>query len=236
MRLRLAQLVHGLGLLVEAHDLYTEVAKARKKTLGASHKDTLTARLFVAMVWADKGQDLTAREIYQEVVEGYRAALGANHADTLAASVNLAVLLKDAGLRRAETLEAQHERDKEIQEAKSLFERVIRGYNSTVGPRDARSLRAKWNYANLLHSTKNHDKACSLLEDIVKHRELMSGEKHTDTLAAKVQLAAVHQDAGNEDKMRGLLRQVAMHSTADHPWHEHVQESMSSADQMAPTA
>jgi hypothetical protein len=55
------------------------------------------------------------------VIDGLKAALGRHHVDTLGATLNLAVLLRAAGARRAETMEAQKERDGETAPYPNVF-------------------------------------------------------------------------------------------------------------------
>ena len=234
VRMKLGMLVHGLDKQVEARALYEEVAKGRAKVLGKEHPETLRAKLCVAVVRNEQKDSVTSREMYGEVVEGFQKSLGTNHPDTLGAKMNLAVLWKQVATRLPppQTTEAKKARVAEAAEAKKLFDECIRGYRKSLGDEHASTLRARFNFGNLMHSIGQHAKAKVQFEAVVKGRVAVLGHGHSDTLGAKLNLAAIHHELGGDEgheAAHALYVEVHEHSKPHHAWHEHVVSNVAAA-------
>lgn len=82
----LARTYRHLGLLDQAHEMLTFVYRERKKTLGATHLDTLMAKNEVGMSWCGRGEKArlpVAEFLVKDVLKQRRAILGKEHAYTL---------------------------------------------------------------------------------------------------------------------------------------------------------
>jgi len=90
-------LLKQLGEREEARRLYDEVIAGRTESLGASHTDTLMAKMNLATLLHDLGEREEAKRLFDEVIAGYTESLGASHTSTLGAKNNLAILLKQLG-------------------------------------------------------------------------------------------------------------------------------------------
>jgi hypothetical protein len=70
------------------------VVEARRRVLGADHRDTLTSRHDLARVLADSGRLAEAEAEYRAAVAGRTRVLGADHPDTRASQAALDALLR----------------------------------------------------------------------------------------------------------------------------------------------
>ena len=134
----------------EARRLYMEVIEGFTASLGASHNLTLMAKMNLANLLMQIGEQHEARRLYEEVIEGSTESLGASHTRTLTAKGNLADLLTDL-----------RERD----EARRVYMEVIEGYTESLGASHTNTQATKYNLCCLESLEGNFDAALVLIED-----------------------------------------------------------------------
>ena len=85
------------GNAAEAKELAVKSMKARQKTLGREHKDTLSSMGMVGLAYGMGGQWHEAAMIQGEKMEASRKVLGLDHPNTLSSMANLASTYRNQG-------------------------------------------------------------------------------------------------------------------------------------------
>jgi tetratricopeptide (TPR) repeat protein len=80
------------GRLWSATELFEKVLKARQRTLGNEHPDTLLAMNNLAISYSKVGRRQEAMELREKVLKASQRTLGNEHPDTLSAMNNFANL------------------------------------------------------------------------------------------------------------------------------------------------
>lgn len=193
------------------------------RTLGADHRNTLTARHYLARAHQDAGDLPKAIQLYQGLLDDYERVWGRGHPETLILHRTLAQAYGTAGdLRRAipmlervldaqeKLLKADHPgvlttrhslADAYVQvgdrpRAISQYERVLAASEEVLGPDHPDTLATRANLAGAYLST-DPDKSVDLYERLLEDQERVMGSEHPGTLTTLSCLALVCKRKGD---------------------------------------
>jgi tetratricopeptide (TPR) repeat protein len=216
---RLSQPAHQAAKYLQAAGLYSqaaaghlEVALLRRRTLGESHRDTLTARHHFALALRDEGRWSEAHTEYREVLTLRNQVLGTMHPDTLTTRHGLASVLRRQGFLdqalaeyrsilalRSQILGDEHPDTlatrKDLAFALKVSEQDLAAeteYRSildiqlrTIGENHPQTMSIRQNLATLLQSQGRLDEADAEYQIVLQLRRHELGEEHPDTLTTR---------------------------------------------------
>ena len=181
------------GRLQEAMELGEKVLKARQRTLGSEHPDTLYAMNNLAISYSDLGRKQEAMELVETVLKARQRTLGSEHRDTLMAMNNLANSYSDLGRK---------------QEAMELNETVLKARQRTLGSEHPYNLYTMNNLAISYSDLGRKQEAMELEETVLKAHQRTQGSEHPDTLRMMNNLAVSYSDLGRKQEAMELEETV----------------------------
>jgi serine/threonine protein kinase/tetratricopeptide (TPR) repeat protein len=206
IRLTLGNAYRALGEFDQAHKHLERALALRRRNLGASHPDTLTALDDLAFVQMQLGRYDEAEKRLKQVLEATRARWGADHPETLQSLGYLGLLYHMRG---------------RYDEAEKLLAQVAKGLRARLGPNHADTLTSLSALAMLYRTRGRYDEAEEMLERVVRGRQAALGADHPVTLATRHNLATVYQMHGRQDAAEKLFARVHEASRTllgdDHP-------------------
>ncbi len=191
------------GDFVEARPLLEEALAARRRVLGARHKDTVGSLNNLGMVLADQGDYAGARPLMEEAVEIRRQVLGDDHPDTATVLFNLSLVRRDQGDYLA---------------ARPGFEKALATWRRALGadhPHTTAVLRQlgrfHWEFGDYAAALPILEEALAAQRRIVG--SIQTGEGTLSTGAPSIAeclglLVQVHLDAGDYSAARPLMEEA----------------------------
>ncbi|MDR1079373.1 MAG: tetratricopeptide repeat protein [Deltaproteobacteria bacterium] len=176
----------------DARDFYRRAVDSRIRFYGGvENLKSCEARVMLAGVLADGFKDYSGARRELEIAYVWREEhLGTEHSETLRA------LTEIAGL---------HEKLGDLEEARTVFDRVLRSRMSTLGPNHPDTIHsgARAAYHEFLEG--NLAKARTLYEETLKRSEEALGPDHMETFNSRVSLAMVLNGLGENAEAARLL-------------------------------
>ncbi|AGZ43251.1 hypothetical protein AFR_24925 [Actinoplanes friuliensis DSM 7358] len=169
----LAAVLHELGDLTEAEQLFRPVLDARRDVLGAGHPDTLTTMQCLAAVLQAAGRAGEAEEMLQQVHSGRVRQLGPDHPDTLTTRHSIAYARQAAGGPGAE-------RD---------FAQVLADRRRVLGETHPNTLITRHNLAWIEQAGGNYAAAEDQFRAVLQLQIPRLGRAHPHTVATAANLA-----------------------------------------------
>ncbi|KXZ45721.1 hypothetical protein GPECTOR_51g707 [Gonium pectorale] len=124
-----------------------QALEAAERSLGASHRETLSTVGKLVALQRSRGRYAEAEELCRRALEGREQTLGPEHPDTFATVDTLAGILRTQGKK---------------DEAASLYARLLSGCDRTLGPSHAQTLAACRSLAAVLESLGRIEEAAAL--------------------------------------------------------------------------
>lgn len=171
--------------LQQAHDL-------RTRHLGAKHRDTLQAAfdLTVAKAAYDRSSMSTDAERaelavgdFEQLLESQKSVLGSSDPDSLSTMGYVAMCYGRCGRQ---------------EEAELLFEKANRGFESAVGPRDARAIRCLKQSIECLRAIGNADRADELKSRYDSQMHVTDVEKHEAAASRVIEAERIVEQSQND--------------------------------------
>ena len=190
----LASALVGMGddaSLTEAGELYRYGVEVRKKTLGGQDARTLTSKFNLGTWYFEVGDVQQAHGLIEETLKARRQVLGNEHGDTVSSMVTLATILTELG---------------RFDEASPYYEEVLRiKANINFDDDDANlilntesldvtSLHTMGEYAILMHSVGNLQRAKIMSEACVKGYEKIYGHRSGTTAEALYNQGVIYDE------------------------------------------
>ena len=169
------------GLWQQALELTQKVLKARQRTLGSEHPDTLGSMFKLAAIYSDLGRRQEAMELAKKVEEARQRILGSEHPDTLRSIHILANIYSDLGC---------------MQDGMELGEKVLEARQRTLGSEHPDTLRSMSNLANRYSDLGRWQEALELGKKVLEARRRTLENEHTDTLSSMCNLAIIYSNLG----------------------------------------
>ena len=188
-----AKLLRDQGKLDEAAPLCREALAGRRRALGDSHVDTLSAITdYASLLWSQGKLD-EAAPLFREALEGMRRTRGDEHPHTLTAVSNFANVMRTQG---------------RLDEAASLFHEAIEVQRRTLGDAHASTLRAVGNLAAVLFDQGKFDEALPFSREALEGRRRALGDAHPETLASLMGFAELLRKLGRLDEAAPACREA----------------------------
>ncbi|MFG2631713.1 tetratricopeptide repeat protein [Streptomyces sp. NPDC048473] len=172
---------------------WQELAAISRRILSPEHANTLSARHYLAISYAQAGRLAQAIPLIEAVLADRERLLGTQHTDTLTTRGNLASAFWQAG---------------RTDEAITLAEAVLADRERLFGTRHPDTLSARNNLASALGQAGRTDEAITLQEAVLADREQILGHHHPDTLATRHSLAGSYGEAGRTHEALALAEAV----------------------------
>ncbi|MFC5220459.1 tetratricopeptide repeat protein [Streptomyces coerulescens] len=223
------------GLPRQAGAVFESVLGWRKRLLGPTDAETLTAQHNLAGALHDMGQLARAEAGYRNVWRSHCAARGESFPHALTARHELGRVLHDMGhLSEAEehhsavlayrqqsqgsehghTLSARHELARVLhdlgrwEEARHNYARVLQARRRNLGDNHPRTLTVLHNLACLAQDEGRLDNALPQLRSVHAARSQILGSTHPQTLSTAFRLGCALRDAGDTLHAHALLQHV----------------------------
>ena len=142
----------------ESEDLARLLITTKEKKLGSEHPDVLVAYYNLAWNLNKQGRNLESEEIYRRVALEEERTLGGHHAETLLTLTSMAWAIFGQGAERYEEVE-------------QLAQRVLIGYEQTLGPKSEEALGC---LEDLIRLMKIRNKPNEVFELTQRRNELRS--------------------------------------------------------------
>ncbi len=207
---KLARTLRELGELEEACELYEQVVEWRQQAFDYDDPETLEAMHELAVTVKLRGGDPKAHDKHTEILERQVQALEEDDLDALSAMHDLAysridedaaaavatardVLARYEGrpdhnqseaLRMKNNLAAMLTHTGELDEARSLFQEVVRACQLLLSEKHADTLTAMNNLAGVMGQQGERRAALEIMEDVATGRKEALGYGHADTQSA----------------------------------------------------
>ena len=195
-----------MGNGVEAEKMAVQAMKAKKKTLGQDHEDSLLSMAMVGNACRLRGRWDAAEELEVQVMETSKKKLGADHPDTLTSMANLASTYRNQGRWDV---------------AEELFVQVMETRKKKLGADHPSTLTSMANLASTYRNQGRWDAAEELEVQVMETRKKKLGADHPSTLTSMANLASTYRNQGRWDAAEELFVQVIETSKkklgADHP-------------------
>ena len=203
---RVANYLGYSGSYAAAQDLSSRMFKARVKTNGPEHPDTLAARADLAHWTGEAGNPAGARDQYAELLPVAERVLGPEHPDTLAADADLAHWTGEAGNPAG---------------ARDQYAELLPVAERVLGPEHPDTLAARGSLARWTGEAGNPAGARDQYAELLPVRERILGAEHPDSVDRSRSLARWTGEAGNpagaRDQYAGLLPVRERVLGAEHP-------------------
>ena len=183
------------GRLQEAMELGEKVLKARQRTQGSEHPDTLRTMNNLANNYSDLGRKQEAMKLRQTTLEARQWTLGSEHSDTLYTMNSLAISYSDLGRK---------------QEAMELNETVLKAHQRTLGSEHPDTLRTMNNLAISYSDLGRKQEAMKLRQTTLEARQRTLGSEHSTTLLAMDNLAIFKLNEGEIIDNSGKVSQQTL--------------------------
>ncbi|WP_326726381.1 tetratricopeptide repeat protein [Streptomyces phaeochromogenes] len=202
----LGSVLHDLGDLEAAGELYRNAWHALRRLRGEDHHDTLTARHELGRLLHDSGRLDEARDHLTAVFNVRRRTGGEEDQHTLAARHEMARVLHDQG---------------ELHQARMEFVALLRIRDVQLGEHHPRTITTRHNHACVLHDLGLLQEAQEECRKALDARQALYGAEHPRTLATAHRLALVLYDVGLGAEAVAVLQSVAEGTSRvlgpDHP-------------------
>jgi hypothetical protein len=198
---------------LEAMHAYEEVVEGYSRHLGASHPETLRAKVELSGLMADGAQMNESKHLYQQVIHDRKETLGRNHTATVEATAKMADLLIRLG---------------EHGQAFALYEEVAQGYEQQLGRTNAFTRLAKMNLAHMSDYTNLEQLGLTreIYADVVVDLSALLVPTHPSVNRAKYFYADLLHAWGDHAQAKLLLSQsVSGLSKALGPYHMYTTEA-----------
>ena len=193
MRLALARTYRSLGISDKFLAQAQRGAELSEKTLGAENRQTLNARLMVAIAFWGLGRLDDCEKILTALQPLWAKAYGPDDPDAIKAKIALGVLTMGNG--RSE-------------EAQKLFEEGLASLEKNLGPDHADLINPLENLATSLMNQAKDKEAAPYLERSVAIRKKTSGEENESTITTEQRLAEVYVKSGRPKEGETLQKEV----------------------------
>jgi predicted Ser/Thr protein kinase len=180
----------GLGHFEKALPLLEKARATRERGLGPDHRDTLSSKNDLALLYHVQGKNEMAESLHLEVLQSRQKKLRPNHPDILSSKNNLAAVYH-----------AQRKYDR----AEPLLLEVLRQREEQLGKGHLQTLGSKTNLANLYLAQRKYDRAESLLLEVLPLFEKQRGADHPDILLVRNHLATLYQLQRKYDRAVPLI-------------------------------
>ena len=194
------------GNLADAEKMSTKAMKARTKTLGQDHEETLGSMVMVSLAYKLGGRWQEAEELQVQVMEAMKRVLGAEHPSTLTSMGNLASTYRNQG---------------RWQEAEELQVQVMEAMKRVLGAEHPDTLTSMANLASTFWNQGRWQEAEELGVQVMETRKRVLGTEHPDTLTSMNNLALTYRNQGRWQEAEELNVQVMETSLgvlgAEHP-------------------
>ena len=196
-RLRLAKLLHNVGVYCLHSGMYNEsgavirrALEAREERLGLDHPHTLKSLSLLASLLHHQGRYGEAEVIHCQVLKERERMFGPDHPDTLSCLRSIAVSQYRQGKEEAETT------------CQWAVERMVK----VLGPGHISTAAAFSTLAAGFHAQGKYAEAEELHRRVLLVREGTLGEEHDDTIEAMGNLAAALRHQGKYEQAEALNR------------------------------
>ena len=193
MRLALARTYRSLGMSDKFLAQAERGAELSEKTLGPDNRQTLNARLSVAIAFWGLGRLDDCEKILTALQPSWAKAYGSDDPDAIKAKIALGVLTMGSG---------RHE------EAQKLFEQSLASLEKNLGPEHPDLINPLENLATCLMNRSNEKDAAPYLERSVAIRRKTSGPEDATTLTTEQRLAEVYAKSGRPKEGEALQKEV----------------------------
>jgi tetratricopeptide (TPR) repeat protein len=180
-----ARYLQAAGLYAQAAAGHHEVALLRRRILGNSHRDTLTARHHLALARRDEGRWSEAHAEYEEVLTLRSQVLGAEHPDTLTTRHGLASVLRREGF---------------LDQAQAEYDAVLALRTRILGDEHPDTLATRQNLALVLKMREQERAAETEYRSILDIQRRTIGENHPQAMSTRQSLATLLQSQGRLDE------------------------------------
>jgi hypothetical protein len=187
--INLARLLRDMGKFSGAEPLNLEALDARRRALGDSHPDTLTAINSMGLLLQAEGRFGKAEPLFREALSRGLSTLGGEHINTLQSMNNLATLLQAQG---------------KSGEAEPMHRKALSARRRTLGDEHPDTLQSISNLATLLQAQGESGEAELLCREALSARRRTLGDKHPDTLHSMSNLATLLQAQGKSGEAMPL--------------------------------
>jgi tetratricopeptide (TPR) repeat protein len=190
MRLRFLALDHLIELgdsMPRAIAIGEPLTADLRRTLGASHPDTLKARNFLATAYEGAGRVVEAIQLIEQTLTEQERLLGPDDPETMRSRNDLARAYREAG---------------RVADAVPLVEQTLAARERILGTDHPSTLASRNNLASAYRATGRPGEAIPLFERNVAACERLFGADHPKTLASRHSLDLACQEsaqAGNDD-------------------------------------
>ncbi|KAL6249467.1 hypothetical protein RBB50_003320 [Rhinocladiella similis] len=190
----LALVLEQQGKYQEAEVMNRRALAGREKGLGPDHPDTLTSLNNLALVLEQQGKYQEAEAMNRRALAGREKGLGPDHPDTLTSLNNLALVLQWRGNLNNLALMLQDQ--VKYEEAETMYQRALVGYEKVLGPDHASTLRTVNNLSRLYNGQGKLKEAKKMYERAQARYEKVLGPDHTSTLLTVNNLGELYTDQG----------------------------------------
>lgn len=201
-------LLHKLGDLGGAQELFERSLAIREKTLGLRHPETAASLDAIAEVLQTTGNYGRARELYERSLSIKEESLGPAHPDVTRTLNGLAIMLSDLG---------------DLDGAKARYERALAIRVQALGPEHPLAVQLLNNLALLLVDMGNYAGALPLHEQTLELWTKSLGPENPAVGAASFNLANLYSQMGDYGSARPLYdRALSIWEQAHGPDHPRV--------------
>lgn len=195
-----------IGDLDAAFPLEARALDLRRRNLGPSDRDTLTATNNMGEVLLHQGKLPQARQYFEQALQGRRKAFGDDDPDTLASMSSLGVALMSQG---------------KSEEAEPYYRKALAGRRRVLGNDHPDTLQSIGNTGRLLKEERKFPEAEALYRESLERSRRVLGEDDPNTLTAINNLGALMYGLGNlpaaEKYLSEGLRGARRVQGEDHP-------------------
>ncbi len=206
LRLAIAKVYRGLGMLPAALEQRQKALEIRTEHLGPSHIETLQSMNAVALVYREMGRLAEAEALYREALDRGRQMLGEDHLETLSIMANLAGLFRSQGA---------------LGEAAHWSRQALAGFESTLGAEHRRTLKRKNTFCAILLEQGRLDEALSCFQELLETQERVGGADHRHTVLVRNNLMASLFKVARFDEAEPIAHDVLLSNQRihgdDHP-------------------
>ncbi|GBO41154.1 Ankyrin-3 [Araneus ventricosus] len=215
---KLARVHISLQKNVEALDLLQEIYRKRKNIFNEYHKETLTIRFLMALIFHRQGRQAEAYELLKEVLK-HKILFKKNYLDILYSEMEMSLILAEMGdfvealkmsnnvldISKNEPEAVYHEinlqaKDKKaailamqgnFSEAKEIFEEIYNIRKDRLPTYHTEVLRSRSSIANLLYKMKKYDESLRIYKDILKISKCHYLPNHVFVLSTESDIARI---------------------------------------------
>jgi serine/threonine protein kinase len=181
LRQTIGQTYNQLSRYRDAKEQCSRAYELRRRTLGPEHRDTLAARLGVAVATLQLGDVEEARGDLEELVRTLSRVSGRDHADTLTSKSLLAFATQLAG---------------DDERALVLMSEVLPQQIAQLGPADERTLETMASMADIQKTLGRFEDAERAAREMIATASAAHGPESVKALEGESILASILNDAG----------------------------------------